>query len=82
MSNGIQFEEDNFKFDSSKSNTVSTGTSVGYGHPQYQKSEEKGMIGWLIRHGLASSGGSAQGILLGVVVINIVVTILIIMFLL
>lgn len=81
MPEGIQFEEDNFRFDSSK-RSANAGTSAGYGHPSYQSTEQKGMVGWLIRHGWARSGSFAQAILLGVVLVNVVITILIIMFML
>ncbi len=77
MSNGgVQFEEDNFSFSSaSKSAKSQNNQSVGYGHPQYENTAiPKGMSGWLIKHGLASSGGTAQVILIGIVIINIIIT--------
>jgi len=75
MSNGVQFEEDNFSFSSShKPSNQAKNVSVGYGHPQYETAEAKGMTGWLIRHGLAKSGSTAQVVLIGVVIANIIIT--------
>lgn len=75
MSNGVQFEEDNFSFSSPSKSAKSQGNqSVGYGHPQYAGSEPKGMSAWLIRHGFASTGSTAQVILIGIVIINIIIT--------
>jgi hypothetical protein len=74
MSNGVQFEEDNFKFSSSQAPKPSSNISLGYGRPSYDVPEAKGMTGWLVRHGLASGGNTAQVILIGIVVINIIIT--------
>ena len=77
MSNQVQFEEDDFKFSSNKtkSNPSNLGNvSAGYGHPQYNNGEQRGMAGWLVRHGIANSSTMAQGLLIFFIIINITVT--------
>lgn len=85
MSDKVQFEEDNFSFSSTKKtgvNSNSGNVSSGYGHPQYATNEPKGMVGWLIKNGLAKSGNAAQFILVGFVIFNVILTFIIIKFLL
>lgn len=85
MSDKVQFEEDNFSFNSAKkpgSNGPSGNVSAGYGHPQYESNAPKGMAGWLIKHGLAKSGNTAQYILVGFIIFNIIITVVVIKFLL
>lgn len=84
MSNGVQFEEDNFSFTSPNKTPGAKGennVSVGYGHPQYNNaSVPRGMAGWLMRHGLATSSSTAQVILVGIVIVNIIITYFVIRF--
>ena len=53
----------------------------GFGAPQFQNnSGGSGMAGWLVRNGWAKSDKGAQGILLGLFIINIIITIVVMKF--
>lgn len=86
MSNGVEFEEDSFRLN--KPNTFAAGgNSAGsYSAPsnfgQYSNtSDRKGMAGWLMRKGVTKSSGTAQGLLIAVIIFNLVVAYLVIHFL-
>lgn len=78
MSTGVEFEEDSFNI--SPTHAQSSGGGPTFQSPSamysqgYSGGEERGMAGWLMRHGLAKSPQTAQIIMLGIVVINIIIT--------
>jgi hypothetical protein len=78
MSSGVEFEEDNFS-----KNYARVGSTQSYSNQNtYSNQEERGIIGWLIKHNLAKSKQSAQYYLLGIIAVNLLITsILIIYFL-
>ena len=85
MSSGVEFEEDNFgrkpTYPSQGANSFSG--SYGYQYSADSSSvQQKGMVGWLIRHGIVKSATGANVILFGVVLLNILITILILVYLL
>lgn len=77
MSSGVEFDEDSFaKIRPTQS--PSYGASQGYSsqYSQYGNTpsyDKKGMTGWLMRHGIKSNA-AAQGILFGVIIINVIIT--------
>jgi hypothetical protein len=72
MSSGVEFEEDSFSY---KPKPRLSGGPAGSspGVPASVGNEPK-MVQWLMRHGIAKSGTSAQVILIIVVIINIIIT--------
>jgi len=76
MSSGIEFEEDNFS-----KNYAQTSSSQAYTNQNiYSNSEERGMVGWMIKHNLAKSRQAAQYYLLGVIAINLLITLITIIY--
>jgi len=75
MATGVEFDEDKFNYAPTRQNKAAGtgGASAPYGKLQYANSRPSGMAGWLMSHGWAKSERSAQGMLLIVVVINIVI---------
>jgi hypothetical protein len=71
MSSGIEFEEDNF----SKHYAQPTNSAQNYSYNNYNTPpEEKGLSGWMMKHGLAKSPQGAQVIMLIIIVINMIIT--------
>ncbi len=82
MSSGIEFEEDGFaKNYGQKPQNQSQNIGYSYNNAYSSNPEEKGMTGWLIKHNLAKSSGGAQLVLIGVVVVNIIITVVFLIFL-
>ncbi len=79
MASGVEFDEDNISYAKPGSRPGIPGLGGGYGSGQR---EERGMAGWLIKRGFAKSYGSAQAVMLGIVVVNIIITYVAIKFLL
>lgn len=76
MSSGIEFEEDNLS-----RNYARVGNSPVYAsNNNYSDSEERGIVGWLIKHNLAKSKQTAQYYLIGIVVINLLITFIVIIY--
>lgn len=75
MSSGIEFEEDKFNYSSKPQPNVSQPFSG-----QMSSVESAGMAGWLVRKGWAKSPQSAQIIMIGLVIVNIIVTILVVLY--
>lgn len=77
---GVEFEEDSFGGSSRPrpqdgQQPASSVNSSAYTRLQDSKSSnERGLSGWLIRHGLARSPATAQTILIVVIVVNIILT--------
>lgn len=65
MSDGIQFDEDNIN----NYRRIIPGQS----DPTDPSMGEAGLTGWLIRRGFAKDHNSAQGVMLVIVLINIVI---------
>ncbi len=72
MSSGIEFEEDNF----SKNYAKPANSQQNYSYNNYgsQQQGERGLTGWLMKHGLAKSPQGAQMVMLIIVVINMIIT--------
>ncbi len=78
MSNQVEFEEggSGFGFGSSGSGNF-IDAKYGLSHDT-----EKGMVGWLLKKGIAKSPKSAQRIMVGIVIFNMVIMILALSYLL
>ncbi|MDE1975226.1 MAG: hypothetical protein KGI49_01810 [Patescibacteria group bacterium] len=72
MSGGVEFDEDRASYGGLKRPNFA-GQAGGYGDSSAGP-DGSGMVGWLKRHGLAGSSSAAQGILIAVVIINIIIT--------
>jgi len=79
MSSGVEFEEDSF---GSSGSQPTFRSESGRSSLPYSSANEAatGMSGWLIKHGLAKSAKSANMVLLGFVVFNIIISIIAINF--
>lgn len=75
MTTGVEFEEDKSSYGGRPRVAPSSGMSGPTG-------EERGMIGWLIRHGMAKSSSAAQIVLIGILILNIVLIFLVVRYLL
>lgn len=75
MASGVEFDTDKSLYRPPQSN-INKSSSVG----NDQQQGVGGISGWLIRKGLAKSENSAQIILIGVVILNVVITIIMIKF--
>ena len=71
MSN-VEFEND---FNPGQAPSQSFASSV---QNAYQPQSGRGMAGWLVRKGIIQEESQAKGILLGVVVLNIILTVFVI----
>lgn len=71
-SSGVEFEEDSFARSYSQPGSNSSSNSYSYGNTSEQSG---GMAGWLIRHHIVKSSQGAQLFLVGVIIINIVITV-------
>lgn len=83
MSSGVEFDEDSFgKSFSGGSSPYSQPSIGGYaGSNNYGAGDNiGGLSGWLIRHHLAKSPQSAQMVMVGVIIINIIITAVVIIF--
>lgn len=61
---GVEFDQDQFGLEQKRAhNTL-----------QYSQGGEKGLVGWLMRHGIAKSTKSAQFIQIGIIAINLAIT--------
>lgn len=87
MAAGVEFDEDKFSYAPARP----VARPGGYGIPNATFSRnvgmnagstEPGIAGWLIRHGFANSPRAAQGIMIGVVILNVIITFIVIKFLL
>ena len=75
MSSDVQFDSD---FNPS-AKPGARGAAPGRGPAA--SGEQRGMTGWLIRHGLAKSGSSANIVLVGVVLVNAIIILVVLRFL-
>jgi hypothetical protein len=70
MSDNVQFDTD-----TQNNDMYRPGPTAGFGQ---MTSETSGMVGWLMRHGWAKTPAAAQGIMIAIIVIDIVVTFILI----
>lgn len=78
MSEGIEFEEDNFGRPSTGAHIGAYGGSPGLSAQGFSiPSNTPKMTAWLMKKGIAKSEKSATGVLLIVVAINIIITFII-----
>jgi hypothetical protein len=73
MASGVEFDEDNMGF---RRPLPGGGFSTNKGYQQRQG----GLAGWLIKKGWAKSNSSAQMIMIGVVIVNVIITYFLIKF--
>jgi len=73
MASGVEFDEDNMTY-------ARPGVRPGMAGGGYVPARERGMAGWLIRHGLAKSNSSAQIVMIGVVIVNAIIMFVLIKF--
>lgn len=68
MASGVEFDEDNMTF-------ARPGVRPGMGGGRFNpgQREERGIPGWLIRHGLAKSYASAQIMMIGIVIVDFII---------
>lgn len=70
MSDNVQFDTD------VQSNAMRRPTpAAGFGQTT---SEASGIAGWLIRHGWAKTPAAAQGIMVAIIIIDIIITFIVI----
>jgi hypothetical protein len=67
MSEGIQFDEDSMS-SASREQMARRGSEA----------EQSGMVGWIMRRGLANTPAKAQGILIGLIVACLVMGLIVI----
>ena len=82
MSSGVEFDEDQLKYAPRRAAGGSFGlsnTGPGGGYVPGGSTEPK-MIQWMMRKGIVKSPRMAQGILFGLVIINLVVTYIVIVY--
>ena len=81
---GVEFDGDEVNKYGGRTPPPSSPNAVppAAGGRTFYPGEARGMAGWLMRHRWAKSESSAQGILLAIVILNIVVTFIIVKFLL
>lgn len=78
MASGVEFDEDKFNYGArpARPGGIPSG-GMGYGRPAPASNVPK-MAQWLIKKGIVKSEGAAQGLLLAVVIINIIITFVVI----
>jgi hypothetical protein len=81
-SNGVQFDEDSFSYNRSTTSPGVNRAPVGNYNQPIPGGSERGMAGWLMRHGIAKSNNLAQGILIAIVIVNVIITYVVIKWLL
>ncbi|MEK7642068.1 MAG: hypothetical protein AAB365_03730 [Patescibacteria group bacterium] len=79
MSSGVEFDEDKLKY------TPRPVAGGGFQPNQYAFSAQQGgggneprMVRWLMKKGIVKSPNTAQVVLIGLVVINIIITVVVI----
>ena len=80
MSSGVEFEGDNMQY-SKKTGTPGGAGSGSFGNPGMNGGQPK-MVRWLLKKGIVKNPGAAQGILVAVIIMNIIITYLIISYIL
>ncbi len=70
MSSGVQFDEDNFSRAAIARSAASAGSS---------SSNQSGMVRWLMAHGIKSPA-VANAILIGAIALNIIITIVVVLY--
>jgi hypothetical protein len=68
MATGVEFDEDKMKYRRSAGGGQMPGSSGSYGDVP-----EKGLTAWLLRHHIASSPKAAQGILIAIAIIDVII---------
>ena len=76
MASGVEFDEDKITYGTPRPSSGGMGNNAGGGYSGGQS--QKGMIGWLIRHGWVRSENTAQAFLIGVVTMNIIITFIVV----
>jgi hypothetical protein len=81
MPTGVEFEEDTFGV--KRPNPQATTSSGQYSYAaadNASNSNESAMIRWLMKKGIVKSHAAGQAILVGILVLNIIVTFIVIKF--
>jgi hypothetical protein len=82
MSSGVEFDEDKYGL-SSRPQTANPVANSGLNtdYTAYQAPKGPPMIRWLMNHKLAKTESGANAILVGIVIINIIITVTVILYL-
>lgn len=78
MSTGVEFEEDKIDYGVPRSSSGQNNYSM---KPGFNNGQSK-MSQWLMDHGIAGTPVVAQGILIGLVIVNIVITYVVVKYIL
>ncbi len=86
MSTGVEFDEDKISYGAPRQQTYSAAPSSGaFGGSQpgamINRNDPK-MVQWLMKKGFARTPGAAQGILIVVILINLIITYFVISYML
>jgi hypothetical protein len=73
----VEFDEDKFQYGGTQGNQRQTSSSSQMIY-NIQSSNPTGMVGWLIKKGIVGSENTAQYVLVGVIIINIVIAFIVI----
>lgn len=76
-SSGVEFEEDAFAKNYPTFQTRSNPNALSYSNNPYgntSNNTSSGMAGWLIRHHIVKSSQGAQLLLIGIIIINLIIT--------
>lgn len=77
MSSGVEFEADNFDYKRPQQSGGGLSPNQNNGS-SYTNGDIPGFTGYLIRHGIAKSPEAAQGIMICILIVNIIITVIII----
>jgi len=77
MSSGVEFDEDKISY-GGRPRYTNMSSPAGGGYSPISAGNQPGMVGWLMRKNIAKTPGAAQGILIGLVVCNIIITYIVI----
>ncbi len=79
MSSGVEFDEDSLKYARRPVATGGFQSGQQYSFPgQPVGGNEPKMVQWLMRKGIVKSPNAAQAILIGLVIVNIIITFVVI----
>ncbi|MEK7610123.1 MAG: hypothetical protein AAB470_03355 [Patescibacteria group bacterium] len=72
MSSNVEFEGDDMKYTMKSPSSGSAGS--GFSGQSSSNDNQPKMVRWLMNNGLAKSPATAQGILIGVIIVNVIIT--------
>ena len=79
MASGVEFDEDSFRYGAARPGAPRSGASGGPAFGGFNSSQNQpAMVRFLMNHGIVKSPAGAQGVLVGLIAVNIVITIIVI----